>query len=143
MPSPSSDIALNKAAIIGRCIARIKEEYAADPDLNNQTRVDALTLNVERACQAAIDLAYHTVAVRKLGMPQSSAETFVLLSRQGVIGEAVAKSMIAMTGFRNVAIHEYQAMDKRILRDIAQLHWRSLVDYCAELGLAVPLAEGR
>ncbi len=67
MPSPSSDIALNKAAIIGRCIARIKEEYVADPEFTNQTRVDALTLNVERACQAAIDLAFVRIHERPRG----------------------------------------------------------------------------
>jgi len=115
------------------------EEYQADPDLKNLTRIDALTLNVERACQAAIDLAYHTVAVKKLGMPQSSSDAFIMLARHQILTETSARSMIAMTGFRNIAIHEYQELDLGILRAIAVTHWKSLVDYCAELGLAVPI----
>ena len=51
------DIGINKAAIIGRCITRIQEEYRAEPELKN----------IERACQAAIDLAYHAVALVDYG----------------------------------------------------------------------------
>jgi len=59
MPTPPDDVLLNKAAIIERCIRRIREEHAACPALDDSTRVDALTLNIERACQAAIDMAMH------------------------------------------------------------------------------------
>jgi hypothetical protein len=40
---------MNKAAIMERCIRRMREEYAADPTLANHTHLDALTLNIERA----------------------------------------------------------------------------------------------
>ena len=80
---PPEDVRLNKAAIIQRCIRRIKEEFQADPSLASPTHVDALTLNVERACQAAIDLAMHVVATDRLGIPQSSAEAFQLLEKAG------------------------------------------------------------
>lgn len=62
MPTPPDDILLNKAAIIERCIRRIQEEYHACPDLDNHTHVDALTLNIERACQAAINMRSWTPA---------------------------------------------------------------------------------
>ncbi|MBU3665896.1 MAG: hypothetical protein FGM15_08505 [Chthoniobacterales bacterium] len=54
MPTPPDDILLNKAAIIERCIRRLGEEARACPDYDDFTHVDALTLNIERACQAAI-----------------------------------------------------------------------------------------
>ncbi len=85
MPTPPSDILLNKAAIIERCIRRIKEEYAAAPQLDSPTHADALTLNIERACQAAIDMAMHLVAQRHLGIPQNSAEAFDLLGKTAII----------------------------------------------------------
>ncbi len=34
----------------------MKEEYAFNPNLDNYTHIDAMVLNIERACQAAIDL---------------------------------------------------------------------------------------
>jgi uncharacterized protein YutE (UPF0331/DUF86 family) len=51
----------------------------------NTTHVNALTLNIERACQACIDLAMHVVAVRRLGIPQSSGEAFTLLRAADLI----------------------------------------------------------
>lgn len=137
MPGELDDICFNKASIIRRCLVRIREEYEADPGLANITRVDALTLNIERACQAAIDLAFHIVARDKLGMPQTSGDAFSLLRKASVISEKTARSMVSMTGFRNVAVHEYQAMDMSILRAVAETHWETFVLFCEELGLRI------
>jgi len=45
--------------------------------------------------------------------------------------------MVAMTGFRNVAIHEYRELDMSVLRAIAADRWTSLVDFCREIGLTI------
>lgn len=137
MPTPPSDVLLNKAAIIERCIRRIKEEYAAAPQLDNPTHADALTLNIERSCQAAIDMAMHLVAQRHLGIPQSSAEAFDLLGKASIITLELCKSLRAMTGFRNVAIHEYQELDTEILHYIATKGFTDLVRLCSALGLTI------
>jgi len=129
MAIPIDDIFLTKAAIIERALRRMKQEYLANPELDNYTHIDAMTLNVERACQAAIDLAMHIVARDHLGLPQSSAEAFRLMREAGYITEDIRKNMAVMTGFRNIAIHEYQQMDMSILRHIAESRWQSLVDY--------------
>ncbi len=74
------DILLNKRAIIQRCMARVREEYGGQPlNLENVTRQDAIVLNLQRACEASIDLAMHAVARRNLGVPQTSREAFALL----------------------------------------------------------------
>ena len=72
MPIPPDDVCLNKASIIERALRRVREEYSCDPGLTDYTHIDAMTLNIERACQAAIDLAMHVVARDRLGMPQTS-----------------------------------------------------------------------
>jgi uncharacterized protein YutE (UPF0331/DUF86 family) len=135
MPIVPDDVSFNKAAIIERCLKRIHQEYALDPDLENFTHIDALTLNVERACQAAIDLAMHLVASRRLGMPQNSGEAFTLLRQAGLIPPNLEERLRAMTGFRNVAIHQYQEMDLQILHLIARQGWRDLVSFCQAIGL--------
>lgn len=141
MPTELDDVTLNKAAIIERSIKRLLQEYDADPELASYTHIDALTLNLERACQAAIDLAFHLCMLRKLGMPQTSSDAFRLLQRSGVIEQETARTMIAMVGFRNVAIHEYQVLDMDILRSIATGGWRSLVRYLEELGVRIQPVE--
>lgn len=141
MPTPAADVLLNKAAIIERCIRRIREEYRACPALDDFTHVDAMTLNVERACQAAIDMAMHLLASQHLGIPQSSADAFALLEKAGRLAGPVAKTMRSMTGFRNVAVHQYEDLDLDILNWIAAAGWRDWIEFCAALGIVIRPAE--
>ncbi|NCD34908.1 MAG: DUF86 domain-containing protein [Spartobacteria bacterium] len=131
------DVCLNKGAIIERCIRRIQQEYAADPTLEDFTHLDALTLNIERACQAAIDMAMHVVATRHLGVPQTSAGAFELLKNARIISVELARSLKGMTGFRNVAIHEYQTLDLTVVRWIAEHGTHDWVELCRNLGVTI------
>ncbi len=137
---PPDSVSLNKASIIERALRRVREEYAANPQLDNWTHIDALTLNLERACQAAIDLAMHRVSSGRLGMPQSSGEAFTLLADAGLIPPALAERLRAMTGFRNIAVHQYQKLDLAILRRIAESSAPDLATFCHHLGLKIVTA---
>lgn len=131
------NVSLNKAAIIERCIRRMREEYAADENLSNFTHLDALILNIERACQAAIDLAMHIISIEHLGMPQSSAESFSLLHQAGKLDKTLAARLSKMTGFRNIAIHQYQDLDPGVIHFIMKDGWQDLVALCTELKLHI------
>ena len=137
MPIEPDDVSLNKAAIIERCIRRIHQEYKADPELDNYTHQDALILNIERGCQACIDLAMHIIAKEHLGIPQSSGEAFTLLHKAGLIDKKLECSMRSMTGFRNIAVHQYQQMNLDLVREIALNKWRDMVNFCRALGLNI------
>lgn len=134
---PPSNVSLNKAAIIERCIRRMREEYTADSTLENLTHQDALILNIERACQASIDLAMHIVASEHLGVPQSSAEAFELLQQAGKLDKALASRLAGMTGFRNIAIHQYQNIDPSIIHYIMKEGWGDFVALCRTLDLNI------
>ena len=131
------DVMFNKAAVIERSLRRVLEIYRADPDLADLMHVDALTLNVERACQAAIDLAMHVVASKHLGMPQSQADAFRLLADAGAIDRKLSERMIGMCGFRNVLIHQYQELEVDLLHEVASEHWQDLVALCQTFGLKI------
>jgi len=77
----ADDVLLNKAAAIERSVRRAREEYGADDAnlLANQTRQDAIILNLQRACESSIDAAMHLVRVHRLGIPQETREAFELL----------------------------------------------------------------
>jgi len=137
MPIKPDNIVLNKAAIIERSLRRMKEEYSYNRGLDSYTHIDAMILNIERTCQAAIDLAQHLVAVNHTGMPQTSADAFILLKKAKIISEDISKKMINMTGFRNIVIHEYQEIDMNILRAIAEDEHKSLIEFCRELGVDI------
>lgn len=57
------DILINKADNIRRCINRIHEVYEnKHENLSDFTKQDSIILNLQRACEASIDLAMHIVA---------------------------------------------------------------------------------
>lgn len=59
----------------------------------NQTKQDAIILNLQRACEAAIDLAMYVVNQRRLGTPQESRDAFALLQTAGILPADLATRM--------------------------------------------------
>lgn len=111
------DVLLNKAAIIEKCLARINEEYVGFEIefLENFTKQDSVILNIQRAIQAAVDMATHIVRVKKLGIPQNSAEVFSFLADNKLIDKELSLRLQKMIGFRNIAVHDYQKLDLDIV----------------------------
>jgi uncharacterized protein YutE (UPF0331/DUF86 family) len=116
----ADDVILNKAASIERCLQRILEEYEGNPQnlLANQTRQDAIVLNLQRACETAIDLAMYVVNRRRLGVPQESRDAFTLLQTAGILPADLATRMQRMVGFRNIAVHEYTRLNLEVVHSI-------------------------
>ena len=120
----ADDVLLNKAAAIERAVGRVRQEYAGD-DQNlfaNQTRQDAIVLNLQRACESSIDAAMHLVRVHRLGVPQETRDAFAFLEQAGQIDARLAERLKKMVGFRNVAIHDYQKLNLDIVRRIVLEH---------------------
>ena len=124
------DIVLAKVAIIQRCLRRIREKVGMTPErLDDPDIQDIVVLNLQRAIQAAIDLAAHLVAEEALGLPSSLRENFQLLGRAKIIPAELAEKMQKMVGFRNIAIHEYQNLNPIILKKIVTERLDDLVQY--------------
>ena len=122
------NVVINKLNSLSRCLRRIREEYGGNQLhlFENLTRQDSIILNLQRACEICIDLAMHELRKRKLGVPQSSRDTFELLKDQGVLSTDLCAAMKRMVGFRNIAIHEYRSLNMEIVRSIIEQH---LVDF--------------
>jgi len=116
----SSDVLLNKVAIIERCLGRIDAEYLGHEEEleTNYTRQDSIILNLQRACEAAIDAAMHLVRVRRLGIPQETREAFDMLSEAGIISGCLRDRLKAMVGFRTIAVHDYRNLNLEVVRNI-------------------------
>lgn len=120
----ADDVLVNKAAVIERCVARAREEYAANPGgfATDYTRQDAAVLNIQRACEAALDMGQHLIRREGLGIPQSARDVFTLLARAGWITHELAEPLKRMVGFRNIAVHDYQALQWPITVAIITSH---------------------
>lgn len=127
---PDKDIILAKVAIIQKCLKRIQATTNLIPDsLDDINNEDIFVLNLQRAVQAAIDLATHIVASEGLGLSETIKENFTLLKNAHIINQEIMQKMEAMTGFRNIAIYDYQAINKNILKSILSMHLKDLEDY--------------
>lgn len=127
---PDKDVVLAKIATIQKCLKRIKEVTHLNPhSLDDINKEDIFILNLQRAIQATIDLATHIIASEALGLCDSIKDNFTLLKNKGIINDQIMKKMESMTGFRNIAIHDYQVIDKNILKSILSMHLKDLEDY--------------
>ena len=117
-----TDVVLNKAEIIERALRRVKstyEKHGTDLERNFDAQ-DVIVLNLQRVCEAAIDLAMHVIRVRSLGLPTDSRDAFRLLEEHQVISAPLAERLKRMVSFRNIAVHDYRALDWKIVRNIIE-----------------------
>lgn len=129
------EVLLNKAATIERCVARAREEYAHNPATfaTDFTRQDAAILNIQRACEAALDMGQHLIRRERLGIIQSSRDVFTLLAQAGLIDALLADSLKRMVGFRNIAVHDYQSLQIPITVRIIESHLDEFLHYSKAL----------
>lgn len=129
------DVLLNKAAVIERTLARIAEEYLGHEDslATDFRRQDAIVLNLQRACQAAIDGAMRIVRTQALGLPQDSRAAFTMLEEAELLDPASAERLRAMVGFRNIAIHDYQTLSLPVLTSILDEHLDDLRSFARSM----------
>jgi len=129
---PDRDIVLAKVAAIKRCLKRIEDVTNHDPDkLDDLDVQDIFVLNLQRAIQSAIDLGTHVIASEDLGLSDTVRGNFELLENGNVIDKTVSRKMQSMVGFRNIAIHDYQALDVEILKTILAKHLKDIEDFYA------------
>ena len=122
-----SDLYIAKLASLARCLGRVKEEFTPkEKFLASQSRQDAAILNLQRACEAVIDIANIIIKSRSLGLPASAREGFDLLALAGVIDTDCAQRMKSMVGFRNIAVHEYQTLNLDIVVAVIE---KNLTDF--------------
>ena len=106
----------------GLTCSALQAEYGGHEEEleTNFTRQDSVILNLQRACEAAIDAAMHLVRVRKLGIPQDSRDAFDLLGEAGLLSPELRDRLKAMVGFRNIAVHDYRTLNMEVVRNILE-----------------------
>lgn len=128
------DIIINKIETIKKCIKRVNEEYKNDSlNLKNCTKQDSIILNIQRLCEAGIDLATHVIRINKYGFFQSSKETFQILEKNNIISKELSKNLQEMVGFRNITVHYYQAISLDILQKIIENHLEDALELAREV----------
>jgi uncharacterized protein YutE (UPF0331/DUF86 family) len=113
------DVLLSKISIIKNCLQRIKTVTKLKPEtLDDFTNQDVFILNLQRAIQAAIDIANLIISQNNYRLPTSYKMSFLILFENDWVDAETAERMQKMVGFRNIAIHNYQEIDTEVLKSI-------------------------
>jgi uncharacterized protein YutE (UPF0331/DUF86 family) len=121
--------------LIGRKIAQI-DTYLGQIREFSKISVGAYKKNwktqriVERTLQilieVCIDIANHIISDEGMRLPGGYADTFEVLMENGIIDKRLFPTMMKMTKFRNVIVHQYEKIDPAIV--VSTLH-RHLSDF--------------
>lgn len=109
-----------KLLSLNRCLERVKLHTPANvealqSDFDTQ---DIICLNMQRAVQISVDIAAHILAEQLHEQTPTMAETFLALSKYGILESQLTSRLAKAVGFRNIAVHEYNTLDMNILYSI-------------------------
>jgi len=127
-PTPELQRILPQVDTIARCLERIesKKPFSLSDLQNNFDLQDIVSINLERAIQASVNIAAMIIAKSQQPAPLEMSESFQVIQRMGYIQESVCERMKKATGFRNLMVHEYEKIDWAIVFQITEHH---LVDF--------------
>ena len=115
------DVVLAKASHVRRTVETIRSLSRPDnAGLKDWIRDDVTVLNLQRAVEALLDLASHLISANGWELPRDGRHAFAILRSHGLLTEPEQRLAGAMVGFRNVAVHDYAALDVEIVRGIAR-----------------------
>ena len=120
-----------KLESVRRCLQRIKDKCPPSADIlaRDLDAQDILALNLSRAVQLCVDIGAHIVAGKNVPPPATMGQTFDVLAELGIISEELALRMKNAVGFRNIAVHNYEAINWQIVHAIATRHVGDFTDF--------------
>jgi uncharacterized protein YutE (UPF0331/DUF86 family) len=132
------DLLLHKVSAIERAVLRV-EALGAGEGAYSGTRLDAVVLSLQRACDGAVDAAMHLVRVHRLGVPQDTADAFDLLERAALLPPALSGRMRGIVQMRGTLTHDYESLAPEDIRRMVEAHLQDFPAFTAHaIGLALP-----
>lgn len=91
------------------------EEFLADPE-----RYGSAERFLQLAIEAVTDMGNHVIAALDLGVVDWYSDIPRILAEKGHLSPDLAEKWIRILGFRNVLVHEYLDIDRRIVYEALQ-----------------------
>lgn len=107
-----------------RCVHRIKDQNITTLEEleSNLDKQEIIILNLQRAVQICVDIGNHILLDYDTQTPSTMAETFKYLAENKLISEQNALDLSHAVGFRNIAVHQYENIDCKIVYSIITDH---------------------
>ncbi len=100
-------------AVLYKYAAQDESIFLQNPEAIRSARYAFIVL-----VEASTNIANHFCATLLNEAPQSYADGFLLLGKQGLLPEDLAERLGKMTGFRNLLVHGYGKVDDRRMLQI-------------------------
>ena len=120
-----------KLESLRRCIERIqgKQPLSANDLETDIDKQDIISLNLSRAVQLTVDIGVHIISGLSSQVPDTMGQTFEVLADKHVIPKELATRLKKSVGFRNIAVHNYDAINWDIVHSIVQLHLKDFSEF--------------
>lgn len=120
-----------KIESLRRSVARVGEKCPDSVDAlqKDYDAQDIITLNLSRAVQMCVDIGAHLLAESNQTSPGTMGSTFELLSEAGIISADLSGKLKKAVGFRNLAVHNYEAINWAIVYAIARTHLEDFLEF--------------
>ena len=120
-----------KLESLRRCLQRVEEKCPPSAEIlaGDLDRQDILALNLSRAVQLCVDIGAHIIAGKTAQPPATMGQTFDVIAGLGIITPELAVRLKNAVGFRNIAVHNYEAINWQIVHAIATRHLSDFKDF--------------
>lgn len=128
-------IIAEKLESLRRCVQRIEDKTPRDVgslirDIDLQ---DILVVNLTRAVQISVDIGSHIISSANQPMPQTMGDVFTKLQELGAISLDTGEQLKKAVGFRNIAVHSYEAINWEIVYAICRNSLRDFRQFAQEI----------
>lgn len=129
----------NKLESMRRCVARIEATCPATAGefATNLDAQDIVSLNLTRSVQLAVDVGLCLLAGMEVPAPATMGETFSALGQAGVLSSELAARLRGAVGFRNIAVHSYQAIDWSVVHGLCARRLDDFRDFARAVTVAL------
>ncbi len=110
-------ILAEKIELLRRCIQRIKDKKPDNINLLIQDLdlQDILVINLTRAVQLCVDIGSHIISTANKPSPQTMGEVLTTVYELTAISLDTREQLKKAIGFRNIAVHNYEAINWEIV----------------------------
>ncbi len=112
----------SKIETVENSLKKLYEIRKKVPDYENYIKSwiykDSAERNLHRAIEAIIDIGKMLISDKKLKIPESNREVFILLAENNLFPAEYLDLIFKMIGVRNIIVHSYDKIDDSVLYGI-------------------------
>lgn len=101
-------------------ILRKLQKYSLDEFLADPERYGSAERFLQLAIETTMDIGNHIISDLGLGEVNWYSDIALLLEEKGYINAEMREKWVKMIGFRNILVHDYLEVDRKIVYDVLQ-----------------------